>query len=51
MLGEAEGTQVLDTQLRDLFEARYVDELETDDVPVLTDDLAPVDSLLQVDGI
>ncbi len=44
-------SEVLDDDLRDLVAARYVGELETDDVPVLTDDLAPVDSLLQVDGI
>jgi hypothetical protein len=42
---------VLDAQLMDLLRARYVDEISDDDVPVLTDDLAPVDSLLQVDGI
>lgn len=44
-------SEVLDQDLRDLIAARYEGELETDDVPVLTDDLAPVDSLLQVDGI
>ena len=46
-----DAAEVLDAELRELLEARYVGELETDDVPVLTDDLAPVDSLLQVDGI
>lgn len=44
-------SKVLDQDLRDLLAARYVAEFATDDVPVLTDDLAPVDSLLQVDGI
>ncbi len=44
-------SEVLDQKLRELLAARYVGELETDDVPVLTDDLAPVDSLLQVEGI
>lgn len=43
--------RVLDEELRALIQARYVAEVEHDDVPVLTDDLAPVDSLLQVDGI
>ncbi|MCB0878898.1 MAG: fused MFS/spermidine synthase [Thermoleophilia bacterium] len=42
---------VLDRQLRDLIAARYVDEVDHEGVPILTDDLAPVDSLLQVDGI
>jgi spermidine synthase len=42
---------VLDPQLTKLLAARYVGEIPHDDVPVLTDDLAPVDSLLQVDGI
>ncbi len=43
--------EVLDQELRELIAARYVREFEADDVPILTDDLAPVDSLLQVDGI
>lgn len=43
--------EVLDSQLQRIVDARYVGELETDDVPVLTDDLAPVDALLQVEGI
>lgn len=42
---------VLDQELRSLLQARYVAQVEHDDVPILTDDLAPVDSLLQVDGI
>lgn len=44
-------TSVLDDGLVALLAARYVRELPHDGVPVLTDDLAPVDSLLQVDGI
>jgi predicted membrane-bound spermidine synthase len=42
---------VLDSQLRRLLDARYVQAIPHDGVPTLTDDLAPVDSLLQVDGI
>ncbi len=42
---------VLDSQLQRLLAARYVDRISHDGVPTLTDDLAPVDSLLQVDGI
>jgi spermidine synthase len=41
----------LDAKLRELIAARYVSEVSHEGVPVLTDDLAPVDSLLQVDGI
>lgn len=41
---------VVDTELRQLVDARYADEIPGDDVPVLRDDLAPVDSLLDVSG-
>jgi predicted membrane-bound spermidine synthase len=44
-------SSVLDPQLRALIANRYVDEVDHEGVPTLTDDLAPVDSLLQVDGI
>jgi len=43
--------QLLDAKLRAILRARYRGEFKTSDVPVLTDDLAPVDSLLAVDGI
>jgi spermidine synthase len=43
--------QVLDRQMRTLLTARYPGEISHTGVPILTDDLAPVDSLLQVDGL
>jgi predicted membrane-bound spermidine synthase len=43
--------EVFDSRLRRLVAARYTKPLAHDDVPVLTDDLAPVDALLQVEGI
>lgn len=42
---------VLDEPLGSIISQRYLGEVDHDGVPVLTDDLAPVDSLLQVDGI
>jgi predicted membrane-bound spermidine synthase len=44
-------SSVLDAQLRSILADRYVGAVSTKGVPILTDDLAPVDSLLQVDGI
>jgi spermidine synthase len=43
--------QVLDAQLTRLIDARYSQDVSHKGVPILTDDLAPVDALLQVDGI
>ncbi|MCW2955290.1 MAG: Spermine synthase [Thermoleophilia bacterium] len=42
---------VLDTRFEAMLDARYTDQIPTDGVDVLTDDLAPVDSLLDVEGI
>jgi hypothetical protein len=55
-LVEAAGTAVppatvLDGTLQRFLDARYVDGIPTSGVPVLTDDKAPVDALLAVDGI
>ncbi|MBC7460778.1 MAG: fused MFS/spermidine synthase [Thermoleophilia bacterium] len=44
-------TTLLDASFMRLLAARYTKSISTSGVPVLTDDRAPVDSLLAVDGI
>ncbi|MCW2960686.1 MAG: spermine synthase [Thermoleophilia bacterium] len=43
--------EILDDRFTELLAARYIDEVSHRGVDVLTDDLAPVDSLLDVEGI
>ncbi|MCW2923535.1 MAG: spermine synthase, partial [Thermoleophilia bacterium] len=45
------GDVALDDPLRALIADRYAGVPSSTGVPILTDDLAPVDSLMQVDGI